>query len=240
LLQTLMQIRRSHERGHASHGWLDTYHTFSFADYYDPAQMGFRALRVLNEDRIRPARGFATHSHRDMEIVTFVLEGALEHKDTTGGGSILRPGDVQRMTAGTGVSHSEVNPSPTQPVHLLQIWILPARSALAPSYEQRTFADAEKQGCVRVVASADGREGSVTIHQDAAIYASLLAPDQRVTYSIPAGRHAWVQIARGRVELAGTELFQGDGVALSEAGELSITAAANAAEPAELLIFDLA
>src|SRR5215813_10907972 len=232
----LMITRRlAQDRGHAQHGWLDSYHTFSFADYYDPRHMGFRTLRVINEDRVQPGKGFGTHPHRDMEIISYVLEGALAHKDSLGTGSVIRPGEVQRMTAGTGVTHSEFNPSRTEPVHFLQIWLLPERAGLPPSYEQRAFPTEEKQGRLRLVASPDGREGSVTIHQAVDLYASLLAPGQAVTHRLTPGRHAWVQVARGTVRLNDTALSAGDGAAASEETLLTMTAT----DPAEVLLFDL-
>ena len=232
----MITIRKSEERGHFNFGWLDTYHSFSFDQYYDPAHTHFRSLRVINEDRVQPGQGFPTHSHRDMEIITYILSGALEHRDSMGNGSVIRPGDVQRMTAGTGVSHSEFNPSKTESVHLLQIWILPKADGLPPSYEEKAFAEEERRGTLRLIASDDGREGSVTINQDARVYATLLDAGQIVTHSLPPNRHAWIQLARGTVRLNGIELKQGDGAALSKESELSI----NAHDRAELLLFDLA
>jgi quercetin 2,3-dioxygenase len=232
---SMITRRLAQERGHARHGWLDSYHTFSFADYYDPRYTGFRTLRVINEDRVQPGRGFGTHPHRDMEIISYVLEGALEHKDSLGTGSIIRPGEVQRMSAGTGVTHSEFNPSPVEPVHFLQIWILPERVGLPPSYEQRAFPAAEKQGTLRLVASRDGREGSVTIHQAVDLYTSVLAPGETVTHRLAPGRHAWVQVARGVLTLNDTALSAGDGAAVSEEALLTLTATAQA----EVLLFDL-
>ncbi len=232
----MITIRKSEERGHFDLGWLDTYHTFSFDQYYDPAHMHFRSLRVINEDRVAPGQGFPTHSHRDMEIITYILSGALEHRDSMGSGSVIRPGDVQRMTAGTGVSHSEFNPSDSEAVHLLQIWILPKADGLPPSYEEKAFAEEERRGTLRLIASDDGREGSVTINQDARVYATLLDAGQIVTHSLPPNRHAWIQLPRGTVRLNGIELKQGDGAALSKESELSI----NAHDRAELLLFDLA
>jgi redox-sensitive bicupin YhaK (pirin superfamily) len=231
-----MRIRRSAERGHADHGWLRSLHTFSFADYYDPRQMGFGPLRVINEDRVAPGAGFGTHSHRDMEIISYVLEGGLEHKDSMGTGSVLRPGDVQRMSAGTGVAHSEYNASKTDPVHFLQIWIVPEQRGLTPSYEERAFPAAERQGRLRLIGSRDGRDGSLTIHQDVELYAALLAAGERVAYNARAGRGLWIQVARGKVELAGTALEAGDAAALSEPAALELLAS----EAAELLLFDLA
>src|SRR5687768_5593269 len=181
----MMRIRRAQDRGHANHGWLDSHHTFSFADYYDPSHMGFRALRVINEDRVEPSRGFGTHPHRDMEIISYVLEGGLEHRDSMGTGSVIRPGDVQRMSAGTGVTHSEFNASRSDLVHFLQIWIMPEKRGITPSYEQKSFPEAERQGKLRLVASRDGRDGSVLVHQDVNLYASLLGAGEQVRYEVP-------------------------------------------------------
>jgi quercetin 2,3-dioxygenase len=231
-----MTIRRSAERGHAEHGWLDSHHTFSFADYYDPQHMGFRALRVINEDRVEPGRGFGTHGHRDMEIISYVLDGVLEHKDSLGTHGIIRPGDVQRMTAGSGVRHSEQNGSTERGVHFLQIWIVPDRQNLAPGYEQKTFADAEKQGKLRLVASPDGRADSVTIHQDACLFAGLLAKGEETSYELAAGRHAWVHVARGSVKLNGTLLSTGDAAAIDSSGKLTF----EGEDAGEVLLFDLA
>jgi redox-sensitive bicupin YhaK (pirin superfamily) len=228
--------RHAHERGHARHGWLESYHTFSFADYYDPRHMGFRTLRVINEDRVQPGQGFGTHPHRDMEIVSYVLEGALEHRDSLGTGSVIHPGEVQRMSAGTGVTHSEFNPSQTELVHFLQIWILPERAGLPASYEQRAFPAAEKQGKLRLVASRDGREGSVTIHQAVDLYVSVFAPGETVTHRLLPGRSAWVQVTRGAITLNDTALSVGDGAAVSEETLLTMTAQVEA----EVLLFDLA
>lgn len=232
----MIKIRRASERGHANHGWLDSYHTFSFADYYDPDQMGFRALRVINEDRVAPGKGFATHSHKDMEIVSYVLEGALQHKDSMGTGSVIRPGDVQRMSAGTGVSHSEQNASPSEQVHFLQIWLLPRQRSIPPSYEQKSFPEPEKLGRLRLVASPDGKEGSVTIHTEAALYAGIFDTGQAAEHSLGANRHAWVHVVRGRAEVNGTELSAGDAVALSAEPRVLLTGI----ERAEVLVFDLA
>ncbi|MGH7392239.1 MAG: pirin family protein [Candidatus Rokuibacteriota bacterium] len=232
----MIHVRRSDERGRFDHGWLDTRHTFSFADYHDPRWMGFRHLRVINEDRVQPGQGFPTHGHRDMEIVSYVLAGGLEHRDSLGTGSVIRPGDVQRMTAGTGVRHSEFNASAAEPVHFLQIWILPEAADLPPGYEQKTFAEADRRGRLRLVGSRDGREGSVTVHQDVALYAGVLAPGEKVAHALAPGRHAWLQVARGVVTLNGKRLGQGDGAAAS--GELELTVAAETA--AEILLFDLA
>ncbi len=229
-------IRRSSDRGHANHGWLNTRFSFSFADYYDEAHMGFRSLRVINDDWVAPGAGFDTHGHRDMEIVTYVLEGALEHKDSLGTGSVIRPGEVQRMTAGTGIMHSEFNHSKSEFVHLLQIWIEPERTGLAPGYEQREFALDERRGTLRLVASRDGRDGSVTIHQDAALYAAVLAADESVSHALAPGRHAWLHVARGAANLNGHALTEGDGAGVSDEARLDITAQPDA----EILLFDLA
>jgi hypothetical protein len=232
----MITLRPSQERGHANHGWLDSYHTFSFANYYDPEQMGFRALRVINEDRVQAGKGFGTHSHRDMEILTYVLEGALEHKDSIGNGAIIRPGEVQRMSAGTGILHSEYNPSQTEPVHFLQIWILPDRQNLEPSYEQKAFSVEERQGKLRLIAAPDGRDGAVTIHQDVDLYSAVLQPQDRVTYQLRSDRYAWLQVARGAVNLNDRSLNAGDGVATSAAQLLEISSDRGA----EILLFDLA
>ena len=232
----MITIRKSQDRGHADHGWLNTYHTFSFADYHDPRHMGFRSLRVINEDRVAPGQGFGEHPHRDMEIVSYVLEGALQHRDSLGNGSILRPGEFQRITAGTGVRHSEFNPSPTEPVHFYQIWLLPNRRGLEPGYEQRSFSADEKHNQLRLVASPDGHAGSLSINQDAHIFLSDLDRGAVVTHRLLPERHAWVQVLRGGIELAGTRLAAGDGAALSQLPELTLTAS----EPAEIMLFDLA
>ncbi len=232
----MISIRKANERGHFDRGWLDTYHTFSFDQYYDPRFMGFRSLRVINEDVVAPGHGFPTHAHRDMEIVTYVLAGALAHDDSMGNGSAIRPGEVQRMSAGTGVRHSEKNHSPDQPVHLLQIWLLPSEVGIAPGYEQKMFSDEEKRGRLRLVASPGGEDGSVTIHQDARIYAAVLEAGEAITYPLAAGRHAWLQVARGALELNGQLLSQGDGAAISQEEALTI----KGHESAEVLLFDLA
>ncbi len=232
----MLTVRRSNERGGGDFGWLNTRHTFSFDTYYEPSYMGFRSLRVINEDRVQPGQGFPMHPHRDMEIITYVLEGALEHKDSMGNGSIIQPGDGQRMSAGTGVRHSEANPSKTEPVHLLQIWILPDRRGHEPGYEQKAFPNEEKRGKLRLIASPDGENGSVTIHQDTRLYVSLLAPGQQVSHELATGRHAWLQVAKGAVELNGIALDQGDGVAASDEAKLAIRGTQNA----EVLLFDLA
>ena len=232
----MIRVRKAAERGHFDHGWLDTYHTFSFGDYYDPAQMGFRSLRVMNDDRVAPGVGFPMHGHRDMEIVTYVLEGALEHKDSLGNGSIIRPGNLQRMTAGTGVRHSEFNPSATEPVHLYQIWLLPERTGLTPSYEERAIREDEKRGRLRLVASPNGAEGSLTIHQDARLYLASLAAGEAVSHAIEPGRAAWLQVLRGNVSSLGTELSEGDGLAIVDENAVE----AQATAPVEVLLFDLA
>jgi quercetin 2,3-dioxygenase len=232
----MLSLRSSKERGHAQHGWLDSHHTFSFADYYDPKHMGFRALRVINEDRVEPGRGFGTHPHRDMEIVSYVLDGALQHKDSMGTGSIIAPGDVQRMTAGTGVLHSEFNASKSELVHFLQIWIVPEKPGLTPGYEQKRFEPEDKRGKLRLIASRDAREGSITIHQDVAMYASLLDPGDKVSHALAEGRYAWIQVTSGAVLVNEKRLEAGDGVAISD--ERSITIA-SAAAGSELLLFDL-
>lgn len=246
-LSIYMMERRSHScamlitrpaqtRGHADHGWLDSHHTFSFADYYDPKHMGFRALRVINDDRVAPGRGFGAHPHRDMEILSYVLEGGLAHRDSMGTGETIRPGDVQRMSAGTGVTHSEYNASATDPVHFLQIWIMPRSRGLAPSYEQRTFSREEKDGVLRLVASPDGRDGSLTIGADVSVHAGLFAAGQRTTLPLASGRHAYVQIASGQVRVNGNTLKAGDGAALSEETALEI----EGIDGGEVLVFDLA
>jgi len=232
-----MKIRRALERGHAEHGWLESYHTFSFADYMDRAHMGFRALRVINEDRVQPGQGFGRHSHRDMEIVSYVLEGALEHKDSMGNGSIIRPGDVQRMSAGTGVFHSEFNASKSELVHFLQIWILPDRAGHAPGYEQKTFSESDRRGKLRVVASPDGRDGSVTIHQDAQMLVTLLARGESAAHVLAPKRGAWVHVARGSIEVDGTKLDAGDAASIEEAKTITLVGAGDA--PSEAIVFDL-
>jgi len=232
----MITIRKSEDRGHFDLGWLDTYHTFSFDQYYEPAHMHFRSLRVINEDRVQPAHGFPTHSHRDMEIITYILSGALEHRDSMGNGSVIRPGDVQRMTAGTGVSHSEFNPSEVEPVHLLQIWILPETNGLPPSYEEKHFSDKERRDRLRLIASQEGRDGSVTIHQDARLYATVLDAGKALVHALSEDRYAWLQVARGTIRLNEMELKQGDGAAVRKESELRISAH----DQAELLLFDLA
>jgi hypothetical protein len=232
----MMTVRRSHERGHTTLSWLESAHTFSFNNYIDPQHMGFRHLRVINDDRVKPGMGFGTHSHRDMEIITYVLEGALEHRDSTGNGSVIRPGDVQRMSAGTGISHSEYNHSPTTPVHFLQIWLLPERKGLAPSYEQRSFAADEMHGQWRLIAARDGREGAVVVHQDVDVLVARLEPGEQVAYQLRPGRHAWLQLASGGVTLNGVALKEGDGVAVSKSMALDLVAV----DRSEVLLFDLA
>ena len=232
----MLTVRPNEARGHANFGWLDSRHSFSFGEYYDPAHMGFRDLRVINEDRVAPEGGFPPHSHRDMEIISYVLEGALEHKDSLGNGAAIRPGEVQRMSAGTGITHSEYNPSKDAPAHFLQIWIMPESRSIAPGYEQRSYSRADRQGRLKLVGSRDGREGSVTIHQDVALYAGLLANGDRVTHALAPGRHAWLQLARGAVTANGQSLRAGDGAAISEEAKIEITAD----EPVEILLFDLA
>lgn len=232
----MITIRKADERGHFDFGWLNTYHSFSFGDYYDPRHVQFRALRVINEDFVAPGRGFPTHGHRDMEIVTYILQGALEHRDSMGSGSIIRRGDAQRMSAGTGVRHSEANPSADTPVHLLQIWILPAELGTQPEYEEKRFSDDEKRNRLRLIVSPEGSDGSVRIRQDAKIYASLLDERQQVVHTLENGRSAWLQVAAGAVTLNEVALKQGDGAAVSGESDLRITAE----EPAEVLLFDLA
>lgn len=231
----MINIRKSNERGHADHGWLDSRFTFSFADYYDPKHIHFRTLRVMNDDRVAGGGGFPTHPHRDMEIVTYVLEGALEHKDSMGNGSVIKPGDVQYMSAGTGVAHSEFNASQTEPVHLYQIWMFPDKNGYKPTYDQKNFAEAEKRGKLRLMVSADGREGSVKIRQDNELYATVLGPGESVKRAIRPERHAYVQVASGRVTLNGTTLETGDGAAISAETSVELTGV----KDAEVLVFDL-
>jgi quercetin 2,3-dioxygenase len=228
-------VRPAEARGRADFGWLDSRHTFSFGDYYDPQQMGFGVLRVINEDRVQPGGGFETHGHRDMEIISYVLEGALEHRDSIGTGSVIRPADVQRMSAGTGIRHSEFNHSQSEPVHFLQIWLLPKEQGLSPSYEQKTFVESEKRGRLRLVASSDGRDGSVIIHQDAEIYASILNEDEQVKHALPTGR-GWLQVVCGAVEVNGHSLRAGDGTAVNDEPVLTVT---GESDDAEILLFDL-
>ncbi|QDT69816.1 Quercetin 2,3-dioxygenase [Planctomycetes bacterium MalM25] len=232
----MIRIRNANDRGHANHGWLNSHHTFSFADYQDPAHQRFRSLRVMNEDRVAPGQGFGTHPHRDMEIVSYVLAGALEHKDSMGNGEVLRPGEFQRISAGTGVLHSEFNPSSTEPVHFYQIWLLPERKGIEPSYEQKQFDEAERINRFRLVASPNGAEGSLSIHQDARVYLSTLEAGAEVSHQLASDRHAWLQVLKGTVNLADRALTAGDGVAVSDEPLPPIHAGTNA----EVLLFDLA
>ncbi len=231
----MLELRKAAERGHANHGWLDSWHSFSFADYYDPRHMGFGALRVINEDRIQPGMGFGTHGHRDMEIISYVLEGALAHKDSMGNGSTIVPGDVQRMSAGRGVMHSEFNHEPAGETHFLQIWIEPSRRGIDPGYEQKRYAPEEKRGQLRLVASPDGRDGSVTIHQDAFVYATLLDGAERVVHTLAPGRRAYLHLARGRLRANGQVLAAGDALKATEVAEVVL----EQGEQAEALLFDL-
>jgi redox-sensitive bicupin YhaK (pirin superfamily) len=231
----MISFRDRLARGHTHVGWLDSRHTFSFGDYRDPERMGFRTLRVINDDRVVPGAGFPRHSHRDMDIISYVLEGALEHKDSLGNGAVIRPGEVQRMSAGTGISHSEFNASKTEPVHFLQIWILPNRAGLPPSYEQKAFPLDSRRGQLRLVAAPDGRDGTVTLHQDARLFIANLEPGERVVHEVQPGRGVWVQVARGIAALNGTELREGDGAAAEE----ERTIALEADTPTEVLLFDL-
>ncbi len=231
----MITIRKASERGHTNLGWLDSYHSFSFGEYRDPEHMGFRTLRVINDDCVAPGKGFGTHPHREMEIVTYVLAGALEHKDSMGNGSIIRPGDVQRMSAGTGVLHSEFNPSDTEEGHFLQIWIFPQDNGIEPGYEQKHFSREEKLGKMRLIASSDGRDSSVTIHQDARIYAAVLEKDMAVEMPIENGRHLWIHVASGEAKLNDSALAAGDGAAVSEENKIKLTGLDNA----EVLVFDL-
>jgi hypothetical protein len=232
----MIALRKSADRGQADHGWLVSRHTFSFADYYDPREMGFGTLRVINDDRVAPGQGFGTHPHRDMEIISYVLDGALEHRDSMGTGSVIRPGDVQRMSAGTGVTHSEYNPAPDTPVHFLQIWIEPAVRGVKPGYAQKNFPEAEKRGRLRLVASPDGAEGSISINQDARVYAALIDGAEKATHVLPAGRRAYVHIARGEVDLNGQKLGPGDGAKIVAEADLRFTNG----KGAEVLVFDMA
>jgi redox-sensitive bicupin YhaK (pirin superfamily) len=232
----MITVRRANDRGSSKFNWLDSRHTFSFGDYYDPQTMGFSDLRVINEDRVAPGAGFPTHSHRDMEIITYVLEGALAHKDSTGTSSVIQVGDVQRMTAGTGISHSEYNASQTEPVHFLQIWILPNETGLQPGYEQRSFELNKKSGSWVLVAAPDARDGALKVHQDAELSLAVLPKGEKLTYSLRPGRQAWVQMGRGKVTLNGSSLDTGDGAAISEENRLEVEALENA----EILLFDLA
>lgn len=232
----MRKIRRSNERGHFDHGWLDTYHTFSFSEYQDPKHVHFRALRVMNEDRVDPGQGFGMHPHQDMEIVTYVLSGALEHKDSMGNGEVLRPGELQRMSAGTGILHSEFNPSSSEAVHLYQIWLFPEKKGIEPSYEQKAFPEDERKGRFRLVASPDASEGALTIHQNARLYLATLENGQTLKYEFDSGRHGWLQVLRGGVDVEGQTLSAGDGLAISEEAELVIESSG----ASEVLLFDLA
>ncbi|MET0626216.1 MAG: pirin family protein [Pyrinomonadaceae bacterium] len=231
----MITLRLAKERGGADHGWLNTRHTFSFSDYYDPRHMGFRTLRVINEDRVAPGQGFGTHGHRDMEILSYVVSGGLEHRDSMGNGEVIRPNEWQRMSAGTGVRHSEANASADEPVHFYQIWILPEAEGIRPGYEQKLFAPEEKSGRLRLVASGDGREGSLKIHQDVSVYNAVLKSGEEVEHRLEPGRHAWLQVVRGSVELNGNRLGAGDGAAASEENALTIRADGDG----EVILFDL-
>ncbi len=231
----MIRFRKGESRGHANHGWLETYHTFSFADYQDPENMGFRSLRVINDDRVEPSEGFETHPHENMEIVTYVIEGEIEHRDSIGNEFILRAGDVQRMTAGTGVSHSEFNPSPEKPLHLIQVWILPEKNGLEPSYEQKRFYPEDKKNQLKLIVSPSGKNGSIKIHQDVQIYASVLPSSLTLKYENPSGRHAWIQLVKGRMNLNGRNMKCGDGAAVSEHEKLTF----ESVELSEFILFDL-
>lgn len=231
----MFTLRPAAERGHAQHGWLDSHHSFSFADYYDARHMGFRTLRVINEDRVEPARGFGTHGHRDMEIISYVLAGALQHKDSMGNGSVMRPGDVQLMSAGTGVMHSEFNASKEDLVHFLQIWIVPSSAGGRPGYQQEHFSEADRKNCLRLIVSPDGEAGSLSIKQDARLYAAVLDAGQQVVHTLRAGRHAWLQLVHGTLTVGELTLQAGDGLAVSDESELVL----HATQPSELLLFDL-
>jgi redox-sensitive bicupin YhaK (pirin superfamily) len=230
----MINVRKAEQRGHFDHGWLNTYHTFSFADYFDQNFMGFRALRVINEDRVAAGQGFGTHGHRDMEIVSYVLEGALAHQDNMGGGGVIRPGEVQRMSAGSGVLHSEMNGSKTEPVHFLQIWIVPDRKGILPSYEEKRIDDEGRRGALRLVAAPDAQNGAVKLNQDVRIYSTLLDDGASVTHEFMPGRHGWVQVARGEIDLNGEKLSAGDGAAISDEASVTISG-----KGAEALLFDL-
>jgi len=231
----MLALRHAEQRGQANFGWLDSRHTFSFGHYYDPRHMGFGPLRVINEDRVQPGQGFGTHGHRDMEIISYVLHGALEHKDSMGNGSIIQPGDVQRMTAGTGVRHSEFNASDSEIVHFLQIWVLPERDGLAPGYEQKHFPVAEKRGRLRLIGSRGGRDGSVTIHQDVDLYAAVLAEGESVSHALAEGRKGWLQVARGSASLNDRQLYPGDGAAIQGPDSMTVSATSDT----EILLFDM-
>lgn len=232
----MIEVRRSDERGYADHGWLKTRHTFSFAEYHDPRHMGFRALRVINDDRVAPGAGFPTHPHRDMEILTYVVQGAVRHRDNLGRATVIRPGDVQRMSAGTGVTHSEFNASKTEETRLLQVWLLPSRQGLEPGYEQRHLPASERRGRLRLVASRDGRDGSITVHQDADVYAGLFGRGDGAIHEIAAGRGVWIQVVRGELRADDTRLAEGDGAAVEGERLVSLTGEGEA----EILLFDLA
>jgi quercetin 2,3-dioxygenase len=232
----MITIRPAQNRGTANFGWLDSRHTFSFGNYYDPKHMGFADLRVINEDKVTPGQGFGTHGHRDMEIISYVLEGALEHKDSIGTGSVIRPGDVQRMSAGTGIQHSEYNASTTEPVHFLQIWILPEQKGIEPDYEQKTFSEEEKRGRLRLVGSRDGRDGSITIHQDVNLHTTVLQEGNEVSHTFANGRVAWVQVVRGTIQLNHQLLTTGDGAAITQESVIQLRGIAN---DAEVLLFDM-
>ena len=232
----MITLRKAVDRFHTRIDWLDSWHTFSFGDHYDAAHMGFRSLRVINDDTVQPGEGFGAHPHRDMEILSYVLEGGLAHRDSSGGGGVIRPGDVQRMSAGSGVVHSEYNASQVEAVHFLQIWLVPDKRGIAPGYEQKSFAPQDRSGKLRVLASPDARQDSVTIHQDATVYGALLAKGERVSYELRPGRHAWVHVARGSLELNGTKLSAGDGAAVSDERVLTL----QGVDAAEVLLFDLA
>ena len=232
----MISVLKADDRFHTRTDWLDSWHTFSFADHYDPDRVGFRALRVINDDTVEAGQGFGSHQHRDMEIVTYVLDGGLSHRDSSGGGGVIKPGDVQRMSAGSGVVHSESNASETEPVRFLQIWIVPERRGVQPGYEQKSFPAQERSGKLRLLASRDAREGSVTINQDARIYGALLGKGERVSFEPPSGRHAWVHVARGAIDLNGRKLSAGDGAAVSDERVVTL----QGIEPAEVLLFDLA
>lgn len=232
----MIEQRRAQDRGHADHGWLNSYHSFSFADYHDPSRMGYSALRVINEDRVAPGGGFPTHGHRDMEIISYVLDGALEHQDSLGNGSIIRPGDVQRMTAGNGVRHSEFNASQNEPVHFLQIWLLPERAGLAPGYEQKHYPESERHAQLRLIASRNGDEGSVSVHQDVRVYASLLGPGESLRHAPRAGRHHYLHVARGELIVNGGTFLSGDAAIIVDESELLLDTPSRA----EFLLFDLA
>ena len=231
----MLEIRRSSDRGHARHGWLESRHTFSFADYHDPNFMGFGPLRVINEDRVQPGKGFDPHSHRDMEILSYVIEGALEHEDSMGNGSIIRPGEIQLMRAGTGVTHSEYNPSKTEPVHFLQIWIIPDEKGLEPAYEQRALPVEERRGQLRLIASRDGADGSVRVHQDVSLFATLLDPGQSLRHALPPSARAWIQVVAGDLTVNGVSVSTGDGLAVAQESELELVARA----ASEVLLFEL-